>query len=263
MMTNEDARRSHIVVSEGEGYATVQLNRPEVLNALNMALMEDLVDALEKLDGNDNVSCIILTGNEAAFAAGADIKEMAEASAVDMLLRDQFARWDRIRKIKKPLIAAVSGFALGGGCELAMACDIIIASEGARFGQPEISIGVMPGAGGTQRLTRAIGKARAMEMVLCGRFITAREAYDGGLVTRVVPQEMVLDEAQRVALEIAAKPRIAVRLAKESILKAFDSNLESGLEFERKNFYLLFSTEDQKEGMKAFTEKRKPAWKGC
>ena len=252
----------HILSSVENGYALLQLNRPEVLNALNMALMEELVDALEGLDKDDQVRCIILTGNEAAFAAGADIKEMAQATAVDMLLRDQFARWDRIRKIKKPLIAAVSGFALGGGCELAMACDIILASETARFGQPEISIGVMPGAGGTQRLTRAIGKARAMDMVLTGRSLSAQEAFDAGLLTKVVPKEMLLGEARRIAAEIAAKPPIAVRLAKEAVLKAFDSSLEGGLEFERKNFYLLFATEDQKEGMQAFTEKRKPTWKG-
>jgi len=252
----------YITVSIENGYATVQWNRPEVLNALNTALMAELTDTLEALDKDDQVRCIILTGNEAAFAAGADIKEMAEASAVEMLLHDQFARWDRIRKIKKPLIAAVSGFALGGGCELAMACDIIIASETARFGQPEITIGVMPGAGGTQRLTRAIGKARAMEIVLTGRFITSREACNAGLVNKVVPNEAVMDEARRLAHEIASRPPVAVRLAKESVLKAFDTTLEGGLEFERKNFYLLFASEDQKEGMKAFTEKRKPAWKG-
>jgi len=252
----------NILSSVENGYAIVQLNRPEVLNALNMALMADLVDALEGLDRDEHVRCIIVTGNETAFAAGADIKEMANATAVDMLLRDQFARWDRIRKIKKPLIAAVSGFALGGGCELALACDIIIASETARFGQPEISIGVIPGAGGTQRLTRSVGKARAMEMVLTGRSISAQEAYNAGLLTRIVPKEMLLDEAKRVAAEIAAKPPIAIRLAKESVLKAFDSSLEVGLEFERKNFYLLFASEDQKEGMQAFAEKRKPTWKG-
>jgi enoyl-CoA hydratase len=252
----------HILTTIENGYAIVQLNRPEVLNALNTALMVELVDALEALDKNDQARCVIITGNDAAFAAGADIKEMADATAVDMLLRDQFARWDRIRKIKKPLIAAVSGYALGGGCELAMACDLIIASETARFGQPEISIGVMPGAGGTQRLTRAIGKARAMEMALTGRPITASEAFDAGLLTKVVPGEMLLPEARRIAADIASKPPVAVRLAKESILKAFETSLEAGLEFERKNFYLLFSTEDQKEGMKAFTEKRKPDWKG-
>lgn len=253
---------SHIIVSMEDGYAVVQFNRPEVLNALNIKLMEELVQALENLDKDDAVRCIILTGNEKAFAAGADIKEMADASAVEMLLRDQFARWDRIRKIKKPLIAAVSGFALGGGCELSMTCDIIIASETAKFGQPEISIGVMPGAGGTQRLTRAVGKYKAMEMILTGKMISAEEAGRWGLVNKVVPAEMYLEEAKSLAKEIASKPPVAVRLAKESVLKSFDTTIEGGLEFERKNFYLLFATDDQKEGMKAFMEKRKADWKG-
>ncbi len=253
---------SHIIVSMEDGYAVVQFNRPEVLNALNIKLMEELIQALENLDKDDAVRCIILTGNEKAFAAGADIKEMADASAVEMLLRDQFARWERIRKIKKPLIAAVSGFALGGGCELSMTCDIIIASETAKFGQPEISIGVMPGAGGTQRLTRAVGKYKAMEMILTGKMISAEEAGRWGLVNKVVPTEMYLEEAKSFAKEIASKPPVAVRLAKESVLKAFDTTIEGGLEFERKNFYLLFATDDQKEGMKAFMEKRKADWKG-
>ncbi len=251
-----------IVTFSDRGYAIVQLNRPEALNALNRQVMEELVQALETLEKHEQVRCIVLTGNEKAFAAGADIKEMADASSIDMLVRDQFARWDRIRKIKIPLIAAVSGFALGGGCELAMICDIIIASETARFGQPEINIGVMPGAGGTQRLTRAVGKYKAMEMVLTGGMITAEQAMSAGLVNKIVPAEMLLDEAADLAALIASKPPQAVRLAKESILKAFDSTIEGGLEFERKNFYLLFSTDDQKEGMKAFIEKRKPVWKG-
>jgi enoyl-CoA hydratase len=244
------------------GYALIAVNRPEALNALNRRVMDELVDVLGKVDADENVRCIVLTGNEKAFAAGADIKEMADASAVDMLIRDQFARWDRIRKIKKPLIAAVSGFALGGGCELAMLCDIIVASETAKFGQPEINIGVMPGAGGTQRLTRTIGKYRAMEMILTGRLITADEAFASGLVNRVVPVEMLLTEAEEIARTIASKPPVAVRLAKEAILKAFDTTLESGLEYERKNFYLLFATDDQKEGMNAFIGKRNPTWTG-
>jgi len=251
-----------ILTSKQDGYAIAQINRPDVLNALNIRLMEELVEALESLDKDDAVRCIILTGNEKAFAAGADIKEMAEASAVDMLTRDQFARWDRIRKIKKPIIAAVSGFALGGGCELAMTCDMIVASETAKFGQPEINIGVMPGAGGTQRLTRAVGKAKSMEMVLTGRMISADEALRWGLINKVVPVEYYLEEAKGWAKEIASKPPVAVKLAKEAVLKAFDTTIEGGLEFERKNFYLLFASEDQKEGMKAFTEKRKPEWKG-
>ena len=250
-----------IIVTKQDGYALVRFNRPDVLNALNMKLMEELVDALESLDKEGDVRCIIITGNEKAFAAGADITEMAEASAVEMLSRDQFARWDRIRKIKKPIIAAVSGFALGGGCEVAMTCDMIIASETARFGQPEINLGVMPGAGGTQRLTRAVGKAKAMEMVLTGRMITADEALRWGLVNKVVPVESYLEEAKTWAKEIASKPPVAVRLAKEAVLKSFDTTIEGGLEFERKSFYLLFASDDQKEGMKAFTEKRKPEWK--
>lgn len=253
---------AHIIVTKEDGYAVVQFNRPEVLNALNIKLMEELVQAFENLDKDESVRCIVLTGNEKAFAAGADIKEMADASAVEMLLRDQFARWDRIRKIKKPLIAAVSGFALGGGCELSMACDIIIASETAKFGQPEINIGVMPGAGGTQRLTRAVGKYKAMEIVLTGKMISADVAHQWGLVNKVVPVEMYLEEAKSLAKEIASKPPVAVRLAKESVLKSFDTTIEGGLEFERKNFYLLFATDDQKEGMKAFMEKKKAQWKG-
>ena len=252
----------NLLVTKEAGYAIIQFNRPEVLNAINIQLMIELVDALETLDKDDDVRCVILTGNEKAFAAGADIREMADASAMEMLSRDQFARWDRIRKVKKPIIAAVSGFALGGGCELAMTCDLIIASETARFGQPEISLGVMPGAGGTQRLTRAVGKAKAMEMVLTGRAITAEEAKQWGLVNKVVPVEYCLREAIDLAKEIASKPPVAVRLAKEAVLKSFDTTIEGGLEYERRNFYLLFASDDQKEGMSAFVEKRKPEWKG-
>lgn len=253
---------SLILTTKHDGYAIVQFNRPEVLNALNMQLMVTLVETLETLDQDDAVRCIIITGNEKAFAAGADIKEMADASAMEMLLRDQFARWDRIRKIKKPIIAAVSGFALGGGCELVMTCDMVIASETAKFGQPEINIGVIPGAGGTQRLTRAVGKVKAMEMVLTGRMISADEALQWGLINKVVPVEYYLEEAKAWAKEIASKAPVAIKLGKESVLKSFDTTIEGGLEFERKNFYLLFSSDDQKEGMKAFTEKRKPDWKG-
>lgn len=252
----------NLLVTKEAGYAVIQLNRPEVLNAINVQLMIELVDALETLDKDDGVRCVILTGNEKVFAAGADIKEMADASAMEMLSRDQFARWDRIRKFKKPIIAAVSGFALGGGCEIAMTCDIIVASETARFGQPEINLGVIPGAGGTQRLTRAVGKAKAMEMVLTGKTITAEEAKQWGLVNKVVPVEYWLREAIDLAKEIAAKPPVAVRLAKEAVLKSFDTTIEGGLEYERRNFYLLFASDDQKEGMSAFVEKRKPEWKG-
>lgn len=250
------------IYSPFDGVGAIQLNRPKVLNALSLQTMTEIVIAFEHFDADDSVNCIVIHGNERAFAAGADITEMTEATAVDMLNRDQFSKWDRIRKIKKPTIAAVSGFALGGGCELTMICDMIVASETAKFGQPEIKIGVMPGAGGTQRLTRAIGKARAMEMVLTGRMITADEAYQAGLITKVVPASVYLEEAFALAKEIATMPPVSARLAKESVLKAFDTTIESGLEFERKNFYLLFATDDKKEGMSAFVEKRKPNWRG-
>lgn len=257
----------NILVSEIENSRSlkvglIQLNRPEVLNALNNELMQEVVSVLEAFDKDSDIGCTVLSGNQKAFAAGADIKEMADATSIEMLIRDQFARWDRIRKLKKPVIAAVSGFALGGGCELAMSCDMIIAAEGAKFGQPEINLGVIPGAGGTQRLTKAVGKARAMEIILTGKMFTAKEMFNGGLVTKVVDNDLYLDEAIELAKEIATKPTIAVQLAKECILKSFDSTIESGLEFERKNFYLLFSTEDKFEGMKAFVEKRKAEWKG-
>ena len=242
--------------------ALVSLNRPKELNALNLQLMTELKEALQALDQDDAVRVIILTGNAKAFAAGADIKQMAGRTAIDMLIVDQFSTWDQIRKTKKPLIAAVSGFALGGGCELAMTCDMIVASETARFGQPEIKIGVMPGAGGTQRLTRAIGKARAMEMVLTGKFITAEEAMQYGLVNKVVPVEMYLEETLRLATEIAAMSPVAARLAKESVNRAYEAHLDEGLHFERKNFYLTFASQDQQEGMQAFIEKRKPNFTG-
>jgi enoyl-CoA hydratase len=242
--------------------ALIELNRPKELNALNLELMAELRDALKDLDANDDVRVIIITGNEKAFAAGADIKQMANKSAIDMLKADQFSTWDQIRKTRKPIIAAVSGFALGGGCELAMTCDMIVASETARFGQPEIKIGVMPGAGGTQRLTRAIGKARAMEMVLTGKFISAEEASDYGLVNLVVPVELYMQEAVKLAGQIAEMSPVAAMLAKEAVNRSFETHLDEGLHFERKNFYLAFASEDQKEGMQAFVEKRKPTYKG-
>lgn len=252
----------NIILTREVPIATIQLNRPDVLNALNHKLMLELVSSLEELDADDSVNCIVITGNEKAFAAGADIKEMAQADTMEMVSRDSFSVWDRIRRVRKPIVAAVSGFALGGGCELAMMCDIIVASESAKFGQPEINIGVMPGAGGTQRLTRAVGKYRAMEIVLAGEMINAEDAMRSGLVNRVVPTELYLEEAKRLAGIIASKSPVAVKLAKESVLKAHELSLKEGLEFERKNFYMLFSSEDQKEGMKAFVEKRKPQWKG-
>jgi enoyl-CoA hydratase len=245
-----------------QGIGVIQLNRPEVLNALSLQTMIELVSAFESYDADSSIRCIVIHGSNKAFAAGADIKEMESADTVTMLERDQFSRWERIRATKKPIIAAVSGFALGGGCELAMLCDMIIASDTAQFGQPEINIGVMPGAGGTQRLTRAVGKALAMEMVLTGRMITALQAERFGLVNRVVPIEYYLDEAFALAKDIAKQAPIAVKLAKESVNKAFSTTLEGGLEFERKNFYMLFATKDQQEGMNAFVEKRKPNWQG-
>ena len=242
--------------------ALIELNRPKELNALNPQLMQEMRDALLALDKNEKVRAIIITGNEKAFAAGADIKQMADKSAIDMLLIDQFSTWDQIRKTKKPLIAAVSGFALGGGCELAMTCDMIIASETARFGQPEIKIGTIPGAGGTQRLTRAVGKAKAMELILTGRFMSATEAHFYGLVNKVVPVEMLMQEAFQLAGEIAQLSPVAVQLAKEAINRSFETQLDEGLAFERRNFYLTFASQDQKEGMKAFIEKRQPDFKG-
>lgn len=242
--------------------ALIELNRPKELNALNLQLMGEVRDALKELDQDDDVRVIIITGNERAFAAGADIKQMAGKTTVDMWKTDQFSTWDQINKTRKPIIAAVSGFALGGGCELAMTCDMIIASETAQFGQPEIKIGVMPGAGGTQRLTKALGKAKAMEMVLTGKFISAEEAEKLGLVNRVVPVELYMTETLKLAKEIASMSPLAVQMAKESVKRSFEVPLEEGLHFERKNFYMLFSSEDQKEGMNAFVEKRRPDFKG-
>jgi enoyl-CoA hydratase len=251
------------ILTETDGpVAIVRLNRPQALNALSGALMGELIAALEQFDTDDTSRAIIVTGSDRAFAAGADIKEMANASAIEMQQGTKLGQWERLRKIRKPLIAAVSGFCLGGGNELAMSCDMIIAAEGARFGQPEINIGIIPGAGGTQRLTHALGKARAMEIILTGRPITAREAYEAGLVTKVVPNEAYLDEARALAAEIATKPPIAVQLAKDAILKSFDLPIELGLDYERKNFYLLFASEDMREGMAAFIEKRKPTFTG-
>jgi enoyl-CoA hydratase len=224
--------------------------------------MSELVSGLEELDRDAAVNVIILTGGERAFAAGADLAEMSQATPVDLLLGRRFELWDRIRKISKPIIAAVSGYCLGGGNELAMNCDIVVASESASFGQPEVNVGIIPGAGGTQRLPRAVGKYKAMEMILTGKSISADEAYRVGLVNHVVPPESLMEEAKKIATDIASKPPISIRSAKEAILKAQDTTLEVGLEFERKAFYMLFATEDGKEGMKAFLEKRKPTFKG-
>ena len=254
----------HILVNEqiAEHIALIRLNRPKELNALNLQLMGELKLALKELDENERVRVIILTGNEKAFAAGADIKQMSDKNAIDMLKIDQFSTWDQIKKTKKPIVAAVSGFALGGGCELVMHCDCVIASETAQFGQPEIRIGVMPGAGGTQRLPKAVGKALAMEMVLTGEFINADRALQAGLINKVVPVELLIDEAIKLARKMAKNSPLALQLAKESVLKSFENSLSEGLYFERKNFYLLFATEDQKEGMAAFVEKRLPSFHG-
>ena len=252
-----------LVLVERDGpVAVVLLNRPDALNALSDELMEQLVGSFEELDRDDAVRCIVLGGNERAFAAGADIAELARSSAIELYYERRIERWDAIRGLWTPLVAAVSGYCLGGGCELAMACDLIVASETAQFGQPETGVGVIPGAGGTQRLTRAVGKALAMDVILSGRVLSAREALDAGLVARVVAKEAWLDEAKRVAHEIASKAPIATRLAKEGIDRAFEGPLQLGLEYERRLLYLAFASEDTKEGLNAFLEKRKPDFKG-
>lgn len=252
----------NILVTKEGAIGIIQLNRPKLLNALNFELMAELVNALEELDREAAVKVMILTGGERAFAAGADLAEMSQATPVDLVIGRRFELWDRIRKISKPIIAAVSGYCLGGGNELAMNCDLIVASETATFGQPEVNVGIIPGAGGTQRLPRVVGKYKAMEMILTGKSISADEAYRVGLVNHVVPPESLMEEAKKIATDIASKPPISIRSAKETILRAQDTTLEVGLEFERKAFYMLFATEDGKEGMKAFLEKRKPNFKG-
>jgi enoyl-CoA hydratase len=252
----------NILVERRDRVGLVRINRPRALNALDGATMRELMDALEALDADERVGCMVITGNERAFAVGADIKEMADATVVEMLCAGRIELWDRLRGIGKPVIAAVSGWCLGGGCELAMACDMIVASESATFGQPEINLGVIPGAGGTQRLTRAVGKAIAMEMVLGARRLSAAEAYQFGLVNRVVAPEAYLDEALKLADEVASKAPVALRLAKEAVDKAFEMTLSEGVAFERRLFYMLFATEDQKEGMDAFINKREPKWQG-
>ncbi len=251
------------VLTEIRGHVgIVTLNRPQAMNAFNILMLNELFDALEAFDKNETIGALIVTGNEKAFAAGADIKEMADATPVQMITEGRVEVWDRIRQIKKPVIAAVSGWALGGGCEFVLSCDMVIASESAKFGQPEITIGVIPGAGGTQRLARLIGKNLTMEMVINNRTLSANEALQFGLANRVVPVEGYLDAAVAFAEEIASRAPMAVRMAKDAVNAAFETTLTEGLKAEKRNFYPLFSTEDQKEGMQAFIEKRKPNWKG-
>ena len=249
-------------VERDEPIAVVLLNRPKQLNALSGALMDELVAALRQLDEDDKVRCIVVGGNERAFAAGADVAELASATPIELYGNRRIDRWDAIRALRTPLVAAVSGYCLGGGCELAMTCDIVVASETAQFGQPEINLGLMPGAGGTQRLTRAVGKATAMDVILTGRMLSADEARDAELVARVVVKEAWLEEAKRVAREIAAKSPIAVRLAKEAVDNAFDAPLSVAVEFERRAFYLARASDDATEGLTAFVAKRKPRFEG-
>lgn len=251
-----------ILVERDEQVGIVTLNRPKELNALSTAVVAEVADALGRFDRDEGIHCLVITGaGEKAFAAGADIKEMSDKSPIDMMLGG-FEAWEKLRRLHKPLIAAVGGYALGGGCELALHCDLIIASENARFGQPEINLGVIPGAGGTQRLARTLGKYLTMEMVLTGRQFTAQEMAAHGLVNRIVPKGEHLIEAVKLAKEIASRAPLAARLAKESVLAAFETSLEEGLERERKNFFLLFATRDMREGMQAFIEKRPASFEG-
>ncbi len=251
------------ILIETRGRAgVVRLNRPQAMNAFNLAMLREVFDALDAFDKDPAIGAMVVTGDEKAFAAGADIKEMAAQSFVEILANEHLKIWDRIRSIRKPVIAAVSGWALGGGCEFVLSCDLVVASESAKFGQPEITIGVIPGAGGTQRLARLVGKPLAMEMVLNNRTLSAQEAERFGLVNRVVPVEGYLDAAVALAEEIAARAPLAVRMAKDAVNAAFETALAEGLAVEKRNFYALFATEDQKEGMSAFIEKRKAQWKG-
>jgi enoyl-CoA hydratase len=250
-----------LLVERHGSVGLVTLNRPKALNALNAQMMRDMVAALQALDADEGVGAIVVTGSEKAFAAGADIKEMQNLAYTDALFADSFAGWSALANVRKPILAAVSGYALGGGCELAMMCDLIIAAENAQFGQPEITLGIIPGIGGTQRLARAVGKAKAMDLCLTGRRMDAQEAERSGLVARVVPTDKLLDEALSMAKTIAAMPRAAVMMAKECVNLAEETSLTDGVRFERRVFHALFATHDQKEGMAAFVEKRKPAFK--
>src|SRR4051812_18923762 len=252
-----------LVRTEAGKVGVIALNRPKQLNALNDQLMDELGTALKAFDADDSIGCIIVTGSEKAFAAGADIGVMAEYGFADVYRDEYISRnWETIRSVRKPVVAAVAGFALGGGCEVAMMCDIIIAADNAKFGQPEIKLGIIPGSGGTQRLPRALGKSKAMEMVLTARLMDAQEAERSGLVSRVVPLEKLMDEALATAITIADMPRLAAMAAKESVNRAFESSLTDGVWYERRLFHALFGTEDQKEGMDAFMAKRKGEFKG-
>jgi len=252
----------HILVEIEAPIAVVTLNRPRVLNALSPDVIRELTSALAELDAEESVRAVVLTGGPNVFAAGADIADMADRGAVDQLRRDQTGRWTSLAGFSKPLIAAVNGYALGGGCEVALMCDLIVAGDSARLGQPEINLGIIPGAGGTQRWPRTAGKHVAMEVMLTGAPVTARRAYELGIVNKVVPSEMTIEVAKRLARQLAEKPPLAVRMAKEAVLKAFEAPLSEGLASERKSFYFLFASEDQKEGMHAFLEKRKGVFKG-
>ncbi|HEY4775264.1 MAG TPA: enoyl-CoA hydratase [Xanthobacteraceae bacterium] len=245
-----------ILVETRGRVAVIRLNRPQALNALNAALMKDLIAALDRIEDDRAVSCLVITGSDKAFAAGADIKEMADKSYIDAFMDDFAAAWERVARARKPMIAAVAGFALGGGCELAMMCDLVIAADNARFGQPEIKLGVIPGIGGTQRLTRAVGKAKAMDLILTGRMMDAQEAERAGLVARVVPLAQLMDETMNAAETIAAMSLPALMAAKEAVNRAFETSLAEGVRFERRVFHALFATQDQKEGMAAFVAKR-------
>jgi len=251
----------NIVVESRGRVGIVRLHRPQALNALNAALIADLSAAIETFEADTNIGCILVSGSEKAFAAGADIKEMAAKTFMDAFMADFVGRWDCLARARKPVVAAVAGFALGGGCELAMQCDLIIAADNAKFGQPEIKLGVIPGIGGTQRLTRAVGKAKAMDLILTGRMMDAQEAERSGLVARVVPLADLMDEAMKVAETIASMSLPATMVAKESVNRAFEGSLAEGVRFERRVFHALFATEDQKEGMAAFIEKRPAKFK--
>jgi enoyl-CoA hydratase len=251
----------NILVETQGRVGIIRLNRPQALNALNKALIAELTQAIETFDADEKIGCMLITGNDKAFAAGADIKEMADKPFIDAYLGDFVSNWNVAARARKPIVAAVAGFALGGGCELAMQCDIVIAADTAKFGQPEIKLGVIPGIGGTQRLARAVGKAKAMDLILTGRMMDAAEAEKSGLVARLVSPEKLMDEAMKVAETIANMSLPSVLAGKEAVNRAFESGLSEGMAFERRIFHSLFATEDQKEGMKAFIEKRTPKWK--